>query len=140
MIQNYFIYNGEKYPSGTIIKINSMGTKIEDAVFLYYKTDINKYFVQVGSCTHICPKKLFDAILVEVTDKINTNVLNNYRYPTETRNVSRTFKDELEIDGMLNAWIWYVVIMLVATIFNDRIGIWIFASIVFFTYRRKKLK
>ena len=53
---------------------------------------------------------------------------------------SHTFSDELNIDGLLIAWIWYVFIMVVGSIFYDRIGIWIITSVIFFSYRNKKLK
>lgn len=34
--------------------------------------------------------------------------------------------------------IWYIVIMLVATIFKDRIAIWIITTIVFFSWKARK--
>ena len=51
-----------------------------------------------------------------------------------------TFKDELNIDGMFIAWLWYVFIMLIATIFKDNIIIWTLTSLIFFHYRKTKLK
>ena len=51
-----------------------------------------------------------------------------------------TFFDELNIDGLFLAWMWYIFIMAIATIFYARIGIWLFASVIFFSYRNNKLK
>lgn len=35
-------------------------------------------------------------------------------------------------------FIWYVVIMLIATIFKDRLGIWILTTIVYFSWKSNK--
>ena len=42
-------------------------------------------------------------------------------------------------DGMVAKTIWYIVIMLVAIVFKERIGIWIFATIVWYmsTFKSK---
>lgn len=38
-------------------------------------------------------------------------------------------------NDMFIGWVWYIVIMLVGVIFNDRWLIWIFATIIFFTWK-----
>ena len=38
-------------------------------------------------------------------------------------------------DDIFVGWVWYIVIMLVGTIFNDRLTIWVFASLIFFTWK-----
>jgi hypothetical protein len=45
MMQNYFIFNGIAYYSGTIIKIKASNScvKTTEAVFLGYETDRHKY-------------------------------------------------------------------------------------------------
>lgn len=42
-------------------------------------------------------------------------------------------------DDMFVNTIWYIVVMLVATIFNDRIAIWIFATTIYYltTFHKK---
>lgn len=51
-----------------------------------------------------------------------------------------TFKDELNVDGMLSAWIWYVFLMITITLFNDRLLGWSMTSLIFTNYRNKKLR
>ena len=37
-------------------------------------------------------------------------------------------------------WVWYIAIMLIATIFKDRVMIWAFATAVFFLWKKGFLK
>jgi hypothetical protein len=37
--------------------------------------------------------------------------------------------------GVEIGWVWYIIIMVVGTIFNDRLMIWIFASLIFFGWK-----
>ena len=139
MKQNYFVYNNEKYNSGTVIILrvfncvprNICNTK---ATFLYFDTEKNKYIVEIYGNTH------------EYTEE---NFYKNFRCIFVGRNnadekciepKTHAMTDELNLDGLLVAWMWYIFIMAIASIFYDRIGIWIFTSIVFFNYRHKKLK
>jgi hypothetical protein len=64
--------------------------------------------------------------------------MNKWGYAQE--NKKHTLTEELSVEGLFIAWIWYIFIMVVAIIFNARIGIWLLASIIFFNYRNKKLK
>lgn len=138
MRQNYFVYNGMQYNSGTVIVIRwfscvSRSLCDTNATFLYFDTDENKYFVDIYGKTY------------EYTTK---DFYNNFRRVYNKRNNTKqniapkehTFIDELENDGLLIAWVWYIFIMMVAVIFYDRIGLWILTSIIFFNYRNKKLK
>ena len=43
-------------------------------------------------------------------------------------------------DDMVTKTIWYIIIMFVATFFHDRIGIWILATIIWYTSTFKKKK
>ena len=43
MLQNYFIANGGKYYTGTVIIVEHLGKQVE-ASFMYYDVDMNKYF------------------------------------------------------------------------------------------------
>jgi hypothetical protein len=70
----------------------------------------------------------------------NNPIPKNGMYYTSNTPKQRTLKDELNIDGLLIAWIWYIFIMVIGTIFKGNIAIWIFTSIIFFNYRNKKLR
>lgn len=139
MIQEYFIHNGRKYNTGTVIVIQqfsiySCSMCNTEAIFQYYDTDKKIYafkiYNKIESCSEQDFKKLFRGVYEEMY---------NQQFGRK-QHKQWTFKKELEINGLLVAWIWYVFIMAVAIIFNDRIGIWILASIIFWSYRRRKLK
>lgn len=140
MIENYFIYNGIKYYSGTIIKIKRFGNA-KEAVFLGYNKNINQYMVRFDTNNTVFYRSdAFNKDIVEITNRSNKSFIDWAQREDERLHPKLTASREVSIDGMMLAWIWYVLIMLVAVIFNDRIRIWTFASIVFFSYRNKKLK
>lgn len=140
MIENYFIYNGIKYYSGTIIKIKRFGNA-KEAVFLGYNKNINQYMVRFDTNNTVFYRSdAFNKDIVEITNRSNKSFIDWAQREDERLHPKLTASREVSINGMMLAWIWYVLIMLVAVIFNDRIGIWTFASIVFFSYRNKKLK
>jgi hypothetical protein len=135
MKQSYFVHNGRQYNTGDIILFRffdgRIGKSYETQVkFLYYDTETKEYFIEVYGKEYGYTENLFYRNMYGVV---------NPRAPAV--NISEhTFSDELNLDGMLVAWIWYVFIMAVGIIFYDRIGIWILTSIIFFNYRNKKLK
>ena len=72
-----------------------------------------------------------------------TNRMDEYmakEHQMRMENNRLTFGKELAVDGMLIAWLWYVVLMAVTLIFNGFYLYWIFISICFFIYRYGKLK
>jgi hypothetical protein len=139
---NYFVHDGKQYNSGTVIRVrmfNHITGKVQEknAVFIEYDNESKMY------------KILVDGIAVEYTERYFNHIFccifakNNTQNKTHTANVQKrekSFTDELNIDGLGLAWMWYVFIMLVAIIFYDRVVIWVAASVVFFQYRDKKLK
>lgn len=143
MKRNYFVYNDKTYYSGTIVlikKVDCAGiTRPTEATFMYYDTDKDRIVYQLGACTNIYPSKMFFDILIDVTEKKDEVMIKRAEQAVEAAMKPMTFKEEINVNGMLNAWIWYIVIMLVATIFNERIGLWALATIVFFSYRNNKL-
>ncbi len=140
MKQNYFVYNGQQYNTGTIITIQFVDCMIKkiyntNAKFLYYDTEKKEYVVEIYGKEHLYEETLFYRCLRGIANYRAASIIE-----TVTSSQKHTFTDELNIDGLLIAWIWYVFIMAVGVIFYDRIGIWILASIIFFNYRNNKLK
>lgn len=140
MKQNYFIHNDVRYEEGTIVIIarfdlNARRVCDTKAKFVYYDTETKEYYFDIYGKLCSYTEERFKIIFrnIYTPNKINDNKLQQ----TEK---AYSFSDELNIDGMFIAWIWYIFIMVVAIIFYDRIGIWILASIVFFNYRSNKLK
>lgn len=137
MKEKYFIYKDKRYPSGTIINIWWVCTFTKsvmraNATFIEHNVDTDQYIVEVYGKREAYEKKHFYNALCCVVENHPVNV------PKSPK--QHTFVNELGIDGLLIAWIWYIFIMVVGVIFYDRIGIWILASVIFFNYRKKKLK
>ena len=75
-------------------------------------------------------EKKFYEWLVEVLDEVD---------PTVKIPVEKQFKDRY-IDGLFIGWLWYVFLMAVATIFTGNVILWILISVVFFNWRKNKIK
>ena len=138
---NYFVYNNIRYYSGTIVKLKHNNSTAKNfmecnATFMYVNRNLNRIVVKINDCTYQYPYEDFQKRIIGITKYVNISDA------TEICPQKRkcTFADEINIDGLLIAWMWYICIMAVATIFYDRIGIWILTSVIFFHYRNKKLK
>lgn len=137
MKQDYVIYDGVRYNSGDTINIlwyvnGNMNKRNYTGIFVDCDEKKDEYRFTVDGKLYCFNKLLFWRTIR------NTPIMEK-----DYRNVppkKATFKDELNIDGLLIAWIWYIFIMAVAFIFVGRFGIWTLASIVFFNYRKRKLR
>lgn len=129
MKQNYFIVDNNRYYTGSIFITTDMGQHVE-ASFLYYDTDQKRYFYKINDCVWNVDENRFWRNFVSVTDKRNDNV----RMP-----VTKT-KSDMEIDGLFLGWVWYIFLMAISTIFNGAVVLWILYSVIFFTWRAKKIK
>lgn len=127
--QDYFIVNGKKYYTGTVFITKDIVKEVE-AAFIYYDIDKSKYVYKIGNCTMHAHTKIFWNNFVSVTDKKDNKV----HAPVIRK------RNEFDIDGLFLGWVWYIFLMLISIIFNDAIGLWIFFSIVFFSWRHKKIK
>ena len=135
MKQDYFIYNGKKYFTGTVCIINKYDSLqrsfVETEVkFIYYDTEKNYIAFKIKHDKNFWPEKLFLKELVKVIDEIDPSV----HMPKEMQ-----MKDS-EILGMKEGWGIYLLIMAITTIFYWRIPIWITATIIFIEWRKKKIK
>jgi hypothetical protein len=138
--QNYFIYNDVRYEEGTIViiarfDVNARRVCDTKAKFVYYDTETKEYYFDIYGKLCSYTEERFKIIFrnIYTSNKINDNKLQQ----TEK---AYSFSDELNIDGMFIAWIWYIFIMAIGTIFKGNIIIWAWASYVFFNYRNKKLR
>lgn len=136
MKQSYFVHNGIQYNAGQMVPFRFFDCRVGKSYdtqvkFLYYDTETKEYIVEVYGQEYSYAESLFYRNMYNIASP---------RAPAINTNNKHTFSNELNIDGLLIAWIWYVFIMAVGIIFYDRIGIWILASVIFFNYRNKKLK
>lgn len=139
MKQDYIIYKGKRYNSGDTIDIlwYTCGYQIArnyKGTFIDCDEKKNEYRFVVDGKMYCFNKACFYRI---IKDNTTINKGENYIDATPKK---KTFKNELNIDGVLIAWIWYIFIMAIAVIFKGCFAIWIVASIIFFSYRHNKLK
>lgn len=132
--RNYFVYNGKQYYTGTIFIVNEHSKQIE-AIFICYNMDTKKYIYKtknktIDGCKWMVYEKYFYNHLVSVTDKID----NTAHMP-----FVKQFKDS-QINGLFLGWMWYIFLLIISVIFKDAIGLWILWSVVFFSWRKKKIK
>lgn len=140
MKQNYFVYNGNKYESGTLIVINYFSYIArrcydETGKFLYYDTDEQKYYVEIIGKQYAYTEESFRKSFRKIRGEIVYHHVHVDKTPK-----TRTFSDELKIKDLKIAWVLYVFAMLISVVFYERILAWIFVSLVFFSYRSKILK
>lgn len=126
---NYLIVNGKKYYTGTVFMIDFHG-KVQEAVFRCYIPKTNRVNVKLSGSGWFINADDFRKRIVEITNKVDSSV----QMPIIHK------KNEMEIDGLFIGWMWYIFLMAISTIFYDRIGLWIFISVVFFSWRKKKIK
>ena len=145
--QYYFIYNGKRIETGTILKIkpwrNSMGECfVEEIVFEWYVPEIDlyvfRYTSNYGTKGSGMYGYIFKEYLICPTSKMDVYVVRDHNMLMENNNL--TFVKELQVDGMAIAWLWYVVLMAVTLIFNGFIVYWVLINLCFFIYRYGKLK
>ena len=133
-------YNGIQYPEGTVITINRKGYR-EDVTF-YYAYNGVYYFKPYGYGTFFSyDKNNFTNIIVSITNNIDQNYINwKIDHDRMCRKPQYSFEAELRINALFMAWVWYIIIMIIAIFFKDCIGIWCLTSYIFLNYRKKKLK
>ena len=136
MKQDYVVCRGKKYNSGDTINIlwyahGNRNAYEHTGIFLDCDEEKDEYRLVIDDITYSFNKTSFYRT---VYDKRNVTQHKN------STQCNTTFKDELNIDGLFIAWVWYVFIMLLAIIFKDCIAIWIITSVIFFRYRNKKLR
>ena len=138
MKQDYFVCQGETYRSGDMFYIYYYGPyssvpSIKAARFIEYDTETKHYSFWLNERGESSLRE--DLFLKCFRSKAYMAELNKPREPHKA-----TFKDECNIDMLLIAWVWYIVIMVVGVIFYGRLVIWAVASYIFFDYRKRKLK
>lgn len=139
MKQDYVIYKGKRYNSGDKIDILWYTHGYKNAhpyigIFLDCDEEKDEYRFIVDEMTYCFNKTCFYRTMYD------KSMYDNVKNMPNIKTKKLTLKDELNIDGLLVAWIWYIFIMAVGTIFKGNIVIWIVTSIIFFSYRNKKLE
>jgi hypothetical protein len=127
-----FVYKNKAYKSGTKVLYNGKcilnDEKIDlDNVVVSYMYSNGKYeYFQDDDNIYMCPLHNFEKYIVQIINNENITPPNK-----ETEELYWT-------DEMVTKTIWYVLVMLIGTIFYDRILIWIFATIIWYNSTFKK--
>lgn len=134
MKRDYFIYNEKQYCTGTKIKIrvcNNYGMCPITARFIEYDTNTKTYYFEdMNGVPYKYSEHGWNSFFLCVYGehkKANTDK-------------EYTFDNELNIDGMINAWLWYIVLIAISTILKGNVFYWVIISYVFFKYRNEKLR
>lgn len=135
MKKDYVVCKGKRYSSGDTMDIlwytnGYTNVRPYTATFLDCDEDKDEYRFIVDGLTYCWNKVCFYQIVPN-----NKKTKSNIQHPKTV-----TFKNELNIDGMIYAWMWYILLMAIFTIFNGRIIFWIVTTIIFTNYRNKKLR
>lgn len=135
MNKNYFIFNNKQYFPETLIQIKTECRKdfgfYSILKFIRYNNDNNLYyFSSLFDKWHYY--KLTYQELLDCIDKVQAEGL-----PIQTSKLNPAY-----VDGIVEAWVWYILIMIFA-VFVKGIGetliVWIVATIIFFQWRYKKI-
>lgn len=128
-----FSYKNKCYHNGTKILFNGKCILNGNEVFLNnvivsFMYSQGKYkYIKYNNNVYMCPWQSFEKSIVKiVTDE-------NKAPPVKAK------EEFYWTDSMIAKTIWYVLIMLIATIFHERIGIWILATVVWYfsTFKNK---
>lgn len=136
MVQKYFEYNGKQYPTGTVVMLYKNSNKKEKQkyifvsydpqynVFHFKSTEFNKKF---GTYPHFMMYRnnFYNWGLAEITNEVDMS-LGGAKIVTV---------NDANCGGLLYGWIWYIFLMVISTIFVDRVMMWIIWSVIFFAYR-----
>ena len=139
MNNDYFEYKGVKYGIGTKVLVKDLCYGSSEAVFTGWKSfksfesdrpTISRITIDDIN-THII--KIIEPVYWQPPEDIPTNRGKKSNIFTRTGSGSWQSADEVTY-GL----IWYIVIMLIGAIFNDRWIIWTAATIIFFSWKHKK--
>ena len=155
----WFEYNGKYYNEGTRLLFNGYVQKHygqyvyinnEEIIFLermpLYRNYITYFIIYNEDTYGISSEEFFNGIVsvgvtsekkkdlpqkVEVLQEINKKD-NDSKISDEYYIPSAKQKEIIWDDWMVAKTLWYIVIMVIATIFYGRIGIWILATIIWY--------
>ncbi len=137
-MSNYFCFQGKQYSQGTVVKVcENHKDKFRFYSYLVFEShDITNNIYSFRSLYNTWD--IFN---------ISTEQLNEYIEEVVVHNVSNQVDmyskvDPKYIEGIVSAWIWYITAMIFGLFLQNitsMIGIWITASVIFFSWRRQKI-
>lgn len=135
--ENPFIFNDRPYYVGTIVSINEAWKhKVgfnSILKFVWYNSDEDAYCFTTLQDNWNIYKLSNEQILMYVE-----SILNDNKMEVKNQDINPQY-----IDGIVSAWIWYILIMLFAVFLQgvtNVILVWVIATIIFFNWRQNKIK
>lgn len=132
-----FTFNGKVYYIGTIVKINEEYQK---------HTGFNSFLKFIGynasSQTYCFSSLVNNWDIYNLFDE-QINLYIDKVIKEEEKYCEKTECNPKYIDGILSAWIWYILFMFGALFLNGRLNIiivWCLSTLIFFSWRSKKIK
>ena len=135
----YMKYNGEYYDVGTICKIKGHRGPVL-VRFLGWKY-ANRWCFEAVEKEHspelyntYDPSGVMDyclEIVIPIKPNLDKKEVSNSNVGIGLPERETPPSWDIEV-----GWIWYIAIMLIATIFKDRVMIWGFATVVFFLWKK----
>lgn len=136
-MNNYFYFNGHVYESGTIVQLREECRQNfhyhSYLIFDTYDSKTQTYnFHSLYNCWDKCqiPARQFNHVIKSVTPSNSFNNQSSYKI------------EEKYVNGIVSAWIWYILIMLLGLFLkgpDNVILTWVAASVIFFTWRYRQM-
>ena len=139
---NDFTYHGEKYNLNSIVKLSKeakkfLGSDFECTQIVEHEiTNENKE--RWGYVVSRSSEKIWHVFTTVSPDQLIEEIVTPAG-PRKENNKVEYFRDN-EVKGMPQIWVYYILAMIVATIFNDRIVLWYMFTIIFIGVRENKLR
>lgn len=136
---SFFCFQGNNYGKGTVIKIYE---KHQDEFKFYSTLVFEGCDNQNGVCYFraLCNSwDRFEILECQLSEYIEM-IIEAYDICIQTKPSPKVSEDYIE--GIASAWIWYILIMIFGLFLKgpiNMIGTWILASIIFFSWRHKKM-
>ena len=127
MNQVYFEFEGKYYGIGTKVLLKTRYDGIQEATFESCNGNsmfIGEYHWTNHKYNPIQVIKIIEPVEVFIEQSLQQETFNKNNYSSA---------------GIVDfAWIWYVAIMLIGSIFEARMLLWIFATLYFFWWKGRK--
>ena len=122
----YFLkYKGQCYDVGTRLKFKHCGYEKEGQIEWFINNHVGIRLTD-GSIWSISMIWGLDNTITEIIEPVY------YMEPQSKKVYGGPLPSD---DDLFVGWVWYIVIMLVGTIFRDRLTIWVFATAIFFLWK-----
>lgn len=138
---DHITIDGKTYYTGTVFYVYGywVGSMFDnfEVTFIAYDTEYQKVRFEDNGMGGIgphrgggCTLEQFKKKIISVKEAKNERV----KCPEKKR------RPEMQIDGMFEGWVAYIVAMAVSAIFKDVIGLWVLWSWIFFSWRHSQIE